>query len=61
VLNNTTNREQQRHVKRVLSMYNAQVFIGNKGSGHALLSTIMPLVTYVFPKMFPHWGSLQWS
>jgi hypothetical protein len=34
-------------------MYNAEVFIGNPVGGHTLLSTIMPLVTYVFPKIFP--------
>jgi hypothetical protein len=34
-------------------MYNAEVFIGNPVGGHTLLSTIMPLVTYVFPRIFP--------
>ena len=46
-------------VKRFLSMYNTWVFIGNQVSGHALISTIMPLVTYVFARIFPPWGSLQ--
>jgi hypothetical protein len=27
--------------------------------GHAFISTIMPLVTYTFPRKFPPWGSLQ--
>jgi hypothetical protein len=40
-------------------MYNTWVFIGNQVSGHALISTIMPLVTYVFARIFPPWGSLH--
>jgi hypothetical protein len=52
MLNNTMCRGNT-VVKRVLSMYSAGVFIGNQVSGHALISTIMPLVTYVFPRIFP--------
>jgi hypothetical protein len=52
VLNNTIGRGNC-VVKRVLSMYSVGVFIGNQVSGHALQSTIMPLVNYVFPKIFP--------
>jgi hypothetical protein len=40
-------------------MYNAEVFISNQVGGHALLSTIMPLITYVFPEIFSPRGSLQ--
>ena len=59
VLNNTMGRGNNA-VKCVLyTMYSAGVFIGNQVSGHAFLSTIMPLVTYVFPRIFPPWGSLQ--
>jgi hypothetical protein len=55
VLNNTTGRGNN-VVKRVLSMYSAGVFIGNQVSGHALISTIMSLVTYVFPQNIPPLG-----
>jgi hypothetical protein len=57
MLNNTTGRSNG-VVKRVLSMYSVGVFIGNQVSAHALISTIMPLVTYVFPRIFPPWASL---
>jgi hypothetical protein len=40
-------------VKRVPSMYSAGVFIGNQVSGQALISTIMPLVTYLYPEYSP--------
>jgi hypothetical protein len=56
VLSNTTDWGND-VVKRVLSMYSAGVFIGNRVSGHALISMMMPLVTYVFPTVFPPgWG-----
>ena len=43
-------------------MYSAGVIIGNQVGGHALLSTIMPLVTCFYPGIFPlggYGGSLQ--
>jgi hypothetical protein len=55
MLNNTMGRSNG-VVKRVLSMYSVGVFIGNQVSGHALISTIMPLVTYFFPRIFLVWG-----
>jgi hypothetical protein len=51
VLNNTMSRGNS-VVKCVLSMYSEGVFVGNQVSGHALLGTIMPLVTYIFPRIF---------
>jgi hypothetical protein len=55
MLNNTMGRGND-IVKCVLSMYSARVFIGNQVRGHALISMIMPLVTYVFPRIFPLGG-----
>jgi hypothetical protein len=52
MLNNTTGWGNG-VVKRVPSMYSARVFISNQESGHALVSMIMPLVTYVIPGIFP--------
>jgi hypothetical protein len=49
-------------VKRVLSMYNAGVFIGYQVGGHASISTFMPLVTYIFlefSSLGGHYRSLQ--
>jgi hypothetical protein len=40
-------------------MYSLGVFIGNQVGVHALLSTIMPLVTFFSPRIFPLWGSLR--
>jgi hypothetical protein len=39
-------------VKRVSSIYNVEVFIVNQVSGNALISTIMPLVIYIIPRIF---------
>jgi hypothetical protein len=43
----------------VLSRYSAGLSIGNQGGGLTLISTIMPLVTYVIPIIFSPQGSLR--
>ena len=45
-------------------MYNVGVFIGNQVGGHALLSTIMPLVTCFYPGIFPlggHYNKVKYN
>jgi hypothetical protein len=43
----------------VSSRYSVGLFIGNQGGGLTLISTIMPLVTYVIPIIFSPQGSLR--
>jgi hypothetical protein len=59
VLNKIMGMERQCLVKCVPSMDSAEVFIGNRVGGNALLSTIMPPVTCFSLRIFPPWGSLQ--
>jgi hypothetical protein len=63
MLSNTTGRGSG-VVQRVPSMYSADVFIGNQVRGHALISTIMSLVTYIIPIIFPlrgHYSEVNYN
>jgi hypothetical protein len=45
-------------------MYNVGVFIGNQVGGHAFISTIMPMVAYILPKIFPlggHYSGVKYN